>query len=273
MKTMNQRENIKYSKRIVIKIGTSTLTYDNGNLNLGRIEKIAMYISDLMNSGKEVILVTSGAIGVGVSTMNLKERPKTIREKQAAASVGQVALMNIYSKLFGEYGYSVGQILLTRDVIENEISKNNVVNTFETLLENNIIPIVNENDSVAIDEIENVSRFGDNDNLAAIVSSIVDANLLIILSDIDGFYDSNPRTNLDAKLIKEVRYITEDVENYAEGAGSNLGTGGMETKIQAAKTVTHKGTDMVLASGENPGILIDILNGEEIGTLFIGNKK
>jgi len=270
---MKYRENIKNSRRIIIKIGTSTLTYDNGNINLRRIEKIAMSISDLISSGKEIILVTSGSIGVGVSKMNLKERPKTIREKQAAASVGQVALMNIYSKLFGEYGYSVGQILLTRDIIECERSRNNVANTFETLLESGIIPIVNENDSVSIDEIENISRFGDNDNLAAIVSTIVDANLLIILSDIDGFYDSNPRTNKDAKLIKEVKYITEEVINFAEGAGSNLGTGGMETKIHAAKLVTDNGTNMILANGKDPSKLIDILNGDDVGTLFLGKER
>ncbi|MGL4731920.1 MAG: glutamate 5-kinase [Clostridium sp.] len=270
---MNYRESIKNSKRIVIKIGTSTLTYENGNINLGRIEKIARSIADLLNSGKEIILVTSGSIGVGVSKMNLKERPKTIREKQAAASVGQVALMNIYSKLFGEYGYSVGQILLTRDIIECERSRNNVVNTFNTLLENRIIPIVNENDSVSIDEIENVSRFGDNDNLSAIVATIVDSDILIILSDIDGFYDSNPRKNKNAKLIKEVKSITDEVESFAEGAGSDLGTGGMETKIHAAKIVTCNGTNMILANGENPSILVDILMGEDIGTLFIGQEK
>ncbi len=261
---MKYRENIKNSRRIIIKIGTSTLTYDNGNINLRRIEKIAMSISDLINSGKEIILVTSGSIGVGVSKMNLKERPKTIREKQAAASVGQVALMNIYSKLFGEYGYSVGQILLTRDIIECERSRNNVANTFETLLECGIIPIVNENDSVSIDEIENISRFGDNDNLAAIVSTIVDANLLIILSDFDGF---------DANLIKEVKYITEEVLNFAEGAGSNLGTGGMETKIHAAKLVTDNGTNMILANGKDPSKLIDILNGDDVGTLFLRKER
>ncbi len=266
---MDFRENIKDSKRVVIKIGTSTLTYGNGNINLNRIEKIARSISDLVNSGKEVVLVTSGAIGVGVSKMNLKERPKTIREKQAAASVGQVALMNIYSKLFGEYGYSVGQILLTRDIIENDRNRQNVVNTFDTLLENNIIPIVNENDSVCIDEIENVSKFGDNDNLAAIVSSIIDANLLIILSDIDGLYDSNPRKNPNAKLIKIVEEIDEKIEGCAEGAGTSLGTGGMETKIQAGKVAINSGCNMVLANGENPSIIVDILNGEDIGTLFI----
>ncbi len=270
---MKYRENIKNSRRIIIKIGTSTLTYDNGNINLRRIEKIVMAISDLINSGKEIILVTSGSIGVGISKMNLKKKPKTIREKQAAASVGQVALMNIYSKLFGEYGYSVGQILLTRDIIECERSRNNVANTFETLLESGIIPIVNENDSVSIDEIENISRFGDNDNLAAIVSTIVDANLLIILSDIDGFYDSNPRTNKDAKFIKEVKSITEEVLNFAEGAGSNLGTGGMETKIHAAKLVTDNGTNMILANGKDPSKLIDILNGDDVGTLFLGKER
>lgn len=268
-----ENKNIENAKKIVIKIGTSTLTYENGSLNLSRIEKIARSISDLMNSGKEVVLVSSGAIGAGVGTMNLKERPKTIREKQAAASVGQVTLMNIYSKMFGEYGYDVGQILLTRDVIECDRSRENVVNTFDTLIEHRILPIVNENDSVSIDEIENVARFGDNDNLAAIVSNIIGADLLIILSDIDGFYDCDPRKNPEAKLIKEVKGITEEIANCAEGAGSNLGTGGMETKVNAAKTVTKNGINMILANGKEPSVLIDIANGEEVGTLFCKIEK
>ena len=266
---MNYRDQIKNYKRIVVKVGTSTLTYDNGNINLTRIEKLTRVLSDLMNSGKEVILVTSGAVGVGVNKLKLKEKPKTIKEKQAVAAVGQCELMHIYSKFFGEYSHIVGQVLLTRDVVEDDHIRQNVINTFETLLENRIIPIVNENDTVAIDEIENIVRFGDNDNLSAIVAKLVSADLLIILSDIDGFYDSDPRKNKNSKLIKVVENITPDLEECAGGAGSSLGTGGMATKLTAAKTATSAGTNMILANGDNPSILLDIIDGHEIGTLFL----
>ena len=269
---MNSKEKVKKANRIVVKVGTSTLTYENGNINLTRIEKLTRTLSDVMNSGKEVILVTSGAIGVGVSKLKLKEKPKTIREKQAVASVGQCELMHIYSKFFGEYSNTVGQVLLTRDVIEDDHVRNNVCNTFETLIENKIVPIVNENDTVSIDEIENIVRFGDNDNLSAIVSKLVNADLLIILSDIDGFYDSDPRKNPDSELIREIQKITPELEDCCGGAGSNLGTGGMITKLTAAKTATEAGVDMVLANGEDPRIVLSILNGEEIGTLFVSNK-
>ena len=266
---MDYRQNIKNHKRIVVKVGTSTLTYSNGNINLSRIEKLTRVLSDLMNSGKEVVLVTSGAVGVGVNKLKLKERPKTIKEKQAAAAVGQSELMHIYSKLFGEYSHIVGQVLLTRDVVEDDHVRKNVVNTFETLIENKIIPIVNENDTVAIDEIENIVRFGDNDNLSAIVAGLVSADLLIILSDIDGFYDSDPRKNPNSKLIKTVEEITPELEECAGGAGTSFGTGGMATKLTAAKTATNFGVDMILVNGDDPKILFDIVNGEEIGTLFI----
>ncbi|MBW6411054.1 glutamate 5-kinase [Clostridium weizhouense] len=269
---MGFRNNLRDANRIVVKVGTSTLTYENGNINLNRIEKLTRVLSDMVNSGKEVVLVTSGAIGVGVSKLKLREKPQSIREKQAVASVGQCELMHIYSKFFGEYSHVVGQVLLTRDVVEDDHIRENVCNTFETLLENKIIPIVNENDTVSIDEIENIVRFGDNDNLSAIVSSLVNADLLIILSDIDGFYDSDPRDNVNAKLLREIEKVTPELEECAGGAGSNLGTGGMITKLTAAKTATKAGVDMVLANGSNPSILLDIISGEEIGTLFIGKK-
>ena len=268
---MNRCE-IKGMKRIVVKVGTSTLTYDNGNINLTRIEKLARVLSDIQNSGKEVVLVTSGAIGVGVSKLKLKEKPSTIREKQAVAAVGQCELMHIYSKFFGEYGHVVGQVLLTRDVVEDDHIRENVCNTFETLLENGIIPVVNENDTVSIDEIENIVRFGDNDNLSAIVSGLVNADLLIILSDIDGFYDSDPRKNPESKMLKIVEKVTPELEECAGGAGSNLGTGGMITKLTAAKTATSKGVSMVLANGSDPSILLKIIDGEDIGTLFVSSK-
>ncbi|WP_315113574.1 glutamate 5-kinase [Clostridium intestinale] len=270
---MNWGRNIvKESKRIVVKVGTSTLTYDNGKINLKRIDKLAMVLADLRNQGKEVVLVSSGAIGVGCSKLNLEERPNTIREKQAVAAVGQCELMHIYSKFFGEYGNVVGQVLLTRDVVEDEHIRNNVINTFETLLEKGVIPIVNENDTVSIDEIENICNFGDNDNLSAIVAKLIKGDLLIILSDIDGFYDSDPRHNEDSKMIKEIYEVNKELEEFAGGAGSSQGTGGMKTKLAAAKVALDAGVNMILTNGKDPEILFDILEGQDVGTLFI-NKR
>ena len=270
---MGFRKQLKEVKRVVVKVGTSTLTYENGNINLTRIEKLTRILSDMINSGNEVVLVTSGAIGVGVSKLKLKEKPKTIREKQAVAAVGQCELMHIYSKFFGEYSHVVGQVLLTRDVVEDDHIRENVCNTFETLLENGIIPIVNENDTVSIDEIENIVRFGDNDNLSAIVASLVKADLLVILSDIDGFYDSDPRSNKEAKMLEVVEEVTPELEECAGGAGSNLGTGGMITKLMAAKVSADAGVNMVLSNGSNPNILLDILAGKNVGTLFLGKNN
>jgi glutamate 5-kinase len=269
----NERSALGKANRIVVKVGTSTLTYDNGKVNFTRIDKLARVLSDLLNQDKEVVLVTSGAIGVGVGKLKLKEKPKTVQEKQAVAAVGQCELMHIYSKFFSEYGHTVGQILLTRDVIEEEHTRHNVVNTFETLLKSGIVPIVNENDSVSIDEIEYGEKrvFGDNDTLSAIVSDLVNADLLIILSDIDGFYDSDPRSNSNSKLLSVIREITPEVEKCAGGAGSRRGTGGMVTKLAAAKLALAKGFDMVLASGAEPGIILDVIAGAEVGTLFTAN--
>lgn len=269
-----EREALCSAKRIVIKVGTSTLTYDTGKVNFPRIDKLAMVLSDLVNQGREVVLVTSGAIGVGVGKLKLKEKPKTVREKQAVAAVGQCELMHIYSRFFSEYGHTVGQILLTRDVVENPHTRQNVSNTFETLMEREIVPIVNENDSVSIDEIEFGEKrvFGDNDTLSAIVAELVNADLLIILSDIDGFYDSDPRKNKASKMISVIHEITPEVECCAGGAGSRRGTGGMVTKISAAKIALASGTDMVLASGSKPEIILDIVAGKDIGTLFCAGK-
>lgn len=271
----NVREGIKNSKRIVVKVGTSTLTYENGKINLSRIDKLARVLSDLMNQDKEVVLVTSGAIGVGVGKLKLKEKPKTVREKQAVAAVGQCELMHIYSKFFSEYGHIVGQILLTRDVVDDDHRRQNVINTFETLLEKGIVPIVNENDSVAIDEIEYGENriFGDNDTLSAIVAKLICADLLIILSDIDGFYDCDPRKNSCSHLISVVTEITPEIEKCAGGVGSKRGTGGMVTKLSAAKIATSSGIPMVLANGSNPDIILDILDGKEKGTVFAAAKS
>lgn len=270
----NLRDKLKDAKRIVVKVGTSTLTYDNGNLNFTRLDKLARVLSDLANQGKDVILVSSGAIGVGVGKLKLKEKPKTVPEKQAVAAVGQCELMHIYSKFFGEFGHIVGQILLTRDVIENEHTRNNVVNTFETLLSFGIIPVVNENDSVSIDEIEYGEKrvFGDNDTLSAIVSVLTQADLLIILSDIDGFYDCDPKCNSHCHKLSVVHEITHDIEMCAGGAGTNRGTGGMITKLSAAKIANSHGIDMVLACGDEPDIVLDIAHGKEIGTLFTSRE-
>lgn len=266
---MNFRDNLKDAEKIVIKVGTSTLVYENGNINLGRIEKLARVISDIENSGKKVILVSSGAIGIGINKLKLEKKPDTICGKQAVAAVGQCEMMQIYGKFFGEYNYSVGQVLLTRDVIEDDHIRKNVKNTFRALLRNNIIPVVNENDTVAIDEIENIVRFGDNDNLSAIVAKLIEADLLIILSDIDGFYDDNPKENENAKIMSVITDITPEIEECAGGSGSNFGTGGMVTKIEAAKTATAAGVNVVLADGSEPDIIRQITDGEDIGTLFV----
>jgi glutamate 5-kinase len=270
----NIRKNLYSAGRIVVKVGTSTLTYSTGKPNFSRIDKLSRAISDILNMGKEVVLVTSGAIGVGVGKLKLKSKPKTVREKQAVAAVGQCELMHIYSKFFSEYGHVVGQILLTRDIVDDGHRRQNVINTFETLMEQGIVPIVNENDSVAFDEIEYGENrvFGDNDTLSAIVAGLINADLLVILTDTDGFYDCDPRRNACSKLISLVEEITPELEVCAGGAGSKRGTGGMATKLSAAKLATSFGIDMVLANGSDPCTILDIIGGKEIGTLFIANK-
>lgn len=269
---MEFRRRVKDAKRIIIKVGTTTVTYKNGHINLERLENLTKVISDIVNSGKEVVLVTSGAVGAGFGKLKLDEKPENIREIQALSAIGQCELMHIYSKFFSDYSHIVGQILLTRDVIEDEHIKENVCNTFELLLQKGVIPIVNENDSVAIDELENIVKFGDNDNLSAIVSTLVNADLLIILSDIDGFYDSDPRYNKNATMIKEIFEIDESLVLCAGEAGSDLGTGGMITKIKAAKVAISAGVDMIIASGKDPYVIRNILRGEDVGTLFVSNK-
>ena len=270
----NVRERLQNSKRIVVKVGTSTLTYDTGKINFTRIDKLTRVLSDLLNQGREVILVTSGAIGVGVGKLKLREKPKTVREKQAVAAVGQCELMHIYSKFFSEYGHIVGQILLTRDVVAHESGRRNVINTFETLIEKGIVPIVNENDSVSVDEIEFGEKrvFGDNDTLSAIVAALLGADLLIILSDIDGFYDCDPRKSTKAKIISVIGEITPEIEHCAGGEGTKRGTGGMVTKLSAAKIATLSGAHMVIANGDHPEAIMDIINGKDIGSLFVSKK-
>lgn len=265
----NLREDyIKDVKRIVVKVGTSTLTYPTGLLNLNKIENLVRQLSDAHNRGIEVILVSSGAIGAGIGKLGLKEKPKTIPEKQAAAAVGQGILLHMYEKIFSEYGKPVGQILLTREDLSHRTRFLNASNTFYSLLEQGVIPIVNENDAIVVDEI----KFGDNDTLSAMVASLVNADLLVLVTDIDGLYDSNPKTNPNAKFIPVVDEITDDIVAAAGGAGSSLGTGGMATKINAGKIAISSGSSMVIVNGDKHNFLTDILDSKEIGTLFLGQK-
>lgn len=258
------RKALKETKRVVVKVGTSTLTYENGKLNLRRIEQLVRVLSDLKNRGMEVILVSSGAIGVGVGKLGLKHKPTITMEKQAAAAVGQCELMYLYDKIFSEYGYSTAQVLLTKDVIENKERKQNVVNTFITLLRMDVVPVVNENDAISVEEIE----FGDNDTLSAVVACLTDSETLVILTDIDGLYSENPKENPDAELISDVYEINEDLKKITGGAGSNRGTGGMITKVMAAEIATKSGIHTVVCNGADPGILYSLFDGENVGTVF-----
>lgn len=256
------------AKRIVIKVGTSTLAHKTGMLNIRRVEELIKVIADLKNSGKEIVFVTSGAIGVGVGKLGLSKRPTDMPTKQACAAIGQSELMYIYDKHFSEYNHNVAQVLLTRDIIESQSRKENVTNTLSRLLDLSVIPIVNENDTVAVEEIE----FGDNDTLSAIVAQLVHADLLIILSDIDGLYDCDPHVNADAKLIHEVIEIDDNILSLAGGKGSALGTGGMLTKIHAAQYCFECGIPMAILNGSKPKKLYDLLDGKPVGTVFYKEK-
>jgi len=262
-------ERIKNAKTVVIKVGTSTITHHNGTINLLVVEKLVRALSDLKNENKNVVLVTSGAIGVGCSRMGLTKKPESLPEKQALAAIGQVNLMHVYSRLFSEYGQIASQILLTKDVIEDEERKLNAINTFETLFKYGSIPIVNENDTVATEEIE----FGDNDTLSAVVAVLVRADLLILLSDIDGLYDKNPKRYPDAKLIPVVYGITRQIEQNCQNTDNSFGTGGMITKLAAARICNSHGIPMVIANGDNPYNICRIINGEVVGTIFVPNGE
>lgn len=260
--------NINEVRRIVVKVGTSTLTYENGKLNIRRIERLVRTISDLQNRGFEMVLVSSGAVGVGMAKLGLRERPTELSMKQAAAAVGQCELMHIYDKMFLEYGINVAQILLTRENIVDDEQRENIHNTFTTLLQTGVVPIVNENDTVATAELRHIESFGDNDTLSAVVARICEADLLIIFSDIDGLYDADPRKNPQAHLISHVRKIDAKIRRMAGGAGSANGTGGMATKITAAELCMDAGIPMLVANGDKQGILYDIVDGKSVGTLF-----
>ncbi|MGN8876279.1 glutamate 5-kinase [Pseudoflavonifractor sp. HCP28S3_F10] len=256
--------------RVVVKVGTSTLTRANGSLNLHSMEHLARTLSDLKGMGHEIILVSSGAIGIGTGKLGLKERPSELRMKQAAAAIGQCEMMHLYDKFFGEYGQNVAQILLTGEDVEDPVRSSHLSGTFSALLELGCIPIVNENDSVSSAEIETGKSkvLGDNDTLSAIVAGLCRADLLVLLSDIDGLYDSDPRQNPDARLIHHVGAITPEIEALAGGRGSKWGTGGMVTKITAARRAMAHGIDMVIANGARMEDLYGIVAGEDIGTRF-----
>lgn len=256
----------KEYKRVVIKIGSSSLTYpETGRLNLSKMEHLVRAICDLRNRGIDICLVSSGAIAVGRDAIGLKERPKDISTKQACAAVGQGKLMMTYQKLFGEYNQVSGQVLMTKNTMVNPVSRNNAKSTFNELFNMGIVPIVNENDTVSTYEMQ----FGDNDTLSALVSSLVGADLLILLSDIDGLYTDDPHSNPDAQLIKDVEEINEQLYHMAkESTGSNVGTGGMTTKLTAAKIATYSGADMIIANGSNVDIIMDIMDKDFEGTTF-----
>ncbi|NLL92980.1 MAG: glutamate 5-kinase [Clostridiales bacterium] len=268
---MNYREDLKNMKRIVVKIGSSSLTHkETGDLDLLKLEKLVRVLTNLRNQGKDVILVSSGAIAVGRKQMGLNHGRLTLPQKQACAAIGQAQLMMIYQKLFSEYGQKVAQILMTKVTMVNEPNKTNAINTFNELLSMGVIPIVNENDTVSTYEI----KFGDNDRLSAIVSSLTGAKLLILLSDIDGMYTDDPNTNENAEFIDIVDEIDDSLEKMGKNTSSSkVGTGGMRTKIGAAKIATKSGAYMVIANGSNVNIIEDIIDGEDVGTLFVANEE
>lgn len=267
---MYDRKQIKNKKRIVIKIGSSSIVHEEtGMTDLFKLEQLVRILCDLRNQGKDVILVSSGAISVGRKVLGLKNKPKALPLKQACASVGQGALISLYGRLFNEYHQMSSQILLTKHTIVREKSRFNASNTFNTLLDMGVIPIVNENDTISTDEIE----FGDNDNLSAVVAALTDADLLILMSDIDGLYTADPNKDPNAKFIECVPEIDDSLYEIAGGAGSDYGTGGMLTKIQAARIATDSGCDMIIANGQDFRVIHDIVEGEPVGTLFLAHKN
>lgn len=264
-----ERKKIAEARRIVVKVGTSTITYPNGKINYEKIEKMARILTDFQNQGKEMLLVSSGAGAAGVGRMGLEAKPGTIPGKQACAAVGQGILMHIYERIFGEYGQVVAQVLLTKNDMANQHSYANARNALQEMISWGVIPIINENDVVAIDEF----KIGDNDNLSALVASLADADLDILLSDIDGLYTANPKTHPDARLVSVVEEVTPEIEATAGGAGSRNATGGMLTKLQAAKNAMSAGIALIIANGEHLEILRDILRGEPVGTLFVPKES
>ena len=272
---MSAREEVRNRKRIVIKIGSSSLMHkDTGRLNLRKIEQLVRTLVDLKNSGKDVILVSSGAIAVGRTAIGLHEKPDELPVKQACAAIGQAKLMMVYQKIFAEYSAIAAQVLMTKATVTTDTSRKNAENTFNELLKLGAIPIVNENDTVSTYEIKQVQTFGDNDRLSAIVTSIVGADLLILLSDKDGLYTDDPNTNPDARFISQVDRIDDDLLDMGKStSGSNVGTGGMATKLIAARIATGSGADMVIANGNDIDNITKVMAGEDVGTLFVSSKK
>ncbi|WP_251392264.1 glutamate 5-kinase [Mediterraneibacter agrestimuris] len=269
---MNRKEILSKKKRIVIKVGTTTITYEEtGNINLDKLEKFVRILINLRNQGREVIVVSSGAVGVGRMALGLDHRPETEAEKQACAAVGQGRLMMIYEKLFNEYSQLTAQVLLTKESITNTECRKNACQTFDELLRMQVVPIVNENDAISVDELA-YGNFGDNDTLAANVAELVGADLLILMSDIEGMYTADPKNNPNARFIHTVAEIDEDLERMAGGSSSDFGTGGMATKVNAAKIVTGAGADMIIANGDSIYTINDIMAGKKVGTLFLSKQ-
>lgn len=275
MMNTSPRTNLKSKHRIVIKIGSSSLTHpETGDLNFLKIERLVRIISDLKGSGKEVVLVSSGAIAAGRQALHFSGKPERLSQKQAFAAVGQARLMMVYQKLFSEYNQTAAQVLLTKDTMVNDASRYNAQNTFDELLKLGAVPIVNENDTVSTSEIPLVDNFGDNDRLSAIVAALIGADLLILLSDIDGLYSDDPRTNRDASFIGLVREITPALLAMGKGtSGSSVGTGGMAAKLAAARIATDSGSDMVIANAADVEVIHQIMDGEEKGTLFMAHNN
>ena len=261
----NSFRNFQNIRRIVVKVGSSSITHGTGKLDLEQMERLVRELQNLRNQGKEVVLVSSGAVAAGLGKLGLAKKPKSMPEKQAIAAIGQGILMHMYEKMFAEYGGTVAQVLLTGEDLRDRKRFSNARNTLNALLKMNVVPIINENDTVAVEEI----RFGDNDTLSAMVASLINADLLVMLSDIDGVYSGNPRTDVDAQFIEIIKEITPAIEGLAGGVGSNLGTGGMVTKINAAKIATNSGVAVIIAHGRQEQVLGRIVDGENFGTLFL----
>ena len=272
---MNYRELLKDKKRIVVKVGSSSLIHKETNkLDLRKLEVLVRELSDLHNQGKDVVLVTSGAVAVGASAFGMHEKPVELKKKQACSAVGQARLMMIYQKLFSEYNQPSAQILMTKNTMVNNINRKNAQNTFNELLSLGVIPIVNENDSISTYELQNLEKFGDNDTLSAVVAALVQADLLILLSDIDGLFTDDPNTNPNAKFIDVVENLDDKLLNMGKGtSGSKVGTGGMATKLTAAQIASAAGVDMVIANGADFHIIHKITEGRNYGTLFVGQSK
>lgn len=270
---MDYRQELKNKRKIVIKLGTSTITYpETGNINLEKLEKLVRILINLRNKGKEVIVVSSGAVGIGRNVLGFQERPKEKAVRQACAAVGQGRLMMLYEKIFAEYSQITAQVLLTKESIMNEECARNARNTFDRLAAMNVVPIVNENDAISVDE-EAYGNFGDNDTMAAYVAALVEADLLILMSDIEGLYTDDPKKNPNARFVHTVVRIDHQLEEMGKGAGTELGTGGMATKIEAAKITTQSGADMVIANGHNIYTINDVMAGKKVGTLFLSKDS